>query len=196
MEGAEEARRQREQLSRYLCWVREEGGVEGPTWLDTIWKPHQQRRLRWLREHCVGTVMELGCSWGWVLSFCGGQIGVDHNPHSVALASILSPGREFVVADIRELPFPDGHVSTVMVADCLEHLPWEEVPRAVAEAKRVARRKLLVTVPGGDGPDATSMKHVWLMTLERMSALEGMLLPWPTKLETDGDWVLLEAVRP
>ncbi len=177
MQGVEEAKRQRQQLDRYLKWFSEEGGSEGPTHLSTWFKPHQQYRLKWLKKHCLGMVMELGCNYGYVLAYCGGHIGVDWNENNVALARILNPGKEFVVADIRALPFPNAYVDTVLLADCLEHLPWEDVERAVSEAKRVARQRVLVTVPDGwqDEPDACCFKHRWLLDEEKADELMTML---------------------
>lgn len=199
MSSADEARRQRVQLRRYLAWVVEEGGIEGPTRLDTIWKPHQQARIQWLKERCRGMVMELGCNWGWVLSYCGGHIGVDWNERSIELARILNPRLEFVVADVRDLPFPDGHVDTVMACEVLEHLDWPDVPKAVAEAQRVARARVLITIPNGEGDtaEATSMKHRWLLDAERRQAVLNMLAPWPWSVEWEltPHFFLAKAVR-
>lgn len=194
MEEAEEARRQREQLDRYLKWVKEEGGLEGPTHLDTWLKPHQQNRLAWLKSHCVGTVMELGTCYGYVLAYCGGQIGVDWNEKSIALAWILNPTKEFVVADIRALPFPDRHVDTVMVCDVLEHIPWEDVPKALREARRVARQKVLITVPEGERniPDATCFKHRWLCTPEKVQAIAEEFTNEKVTIERKGGFILME----
>ncbi len=171
--NAEEARRQREQLDHYLKWFSEEGGVEGPTHLDTWFKPHQQYRLRWLKRHCVGAVMELGTCYGYVLAYCGGEIGVDWNPQSIALARILNPMKEFVEADIRKLPFPNDHIDTIMACDVLEHIPWENVAEALREARRVAKQKVLITVPDAERniQDATCFKHRWLATSEKVEAI-------------------------
>jgi len=198
MEGADMARRQREQLRKYLKWIEDEGGVEGPTHLDTWFKSHQISRLRWLRRRCTGTIMELGCNYGYVLAYCKGQIGVDWNEKSIELARILNPTKEFVVADIRELPFPDGYVDTVLATDVLEHLSWEDVPKAIEEAKRVARLKVLVTMPNGehDTPEATSLKHQFLLDRKRRIELEEMLKPWRVNVLTTYHFVLMEALKP
>lgn len=169
---AEEARRQREQLDRYLKWFSEEGGSEGPTHLSTWFKSHQQYRLNWLKKHCVGTIMELGTCYGYVLAYCGGKIGVDWNQQSIALARILNPTKEFVEADIRNLPFPDSYADTVMACDVLEHLPWDDVSKALREARRVAKQRVLITIPDERNiPDSTCFKHLWLATSEKVKAI-------------------------
>lgn len=191
---AEEAKRQREQLDHYLKWVKEEGGVEGPTHLDTWFKPPQQYRLRWLKRHCVGKIMELGTCYGYVLAFCGGQLGIDHNEKSIALAKILNPTKEFVTADIRSLPFPDNHVDTVMACDVLEHVPWEDIPQALKEAKRVTQHKILITVPDGetDSADAICFKHIWLATPEKVQAMAEEFSNEKVTIERKGGFILME----
>jgi len=190
---AEEAKRQREQLDRYLRWVEEESGVEGPTHLDTWFKPHQQYRLRWLKRHCVGTVMELGTCYGYVLAFCGGQIGVDHNEKSIALARILNPKKEFVIADIRNLPFPDNYTDTVMVCDVLEHIPWEDIPKALKQARRVAKQKVLITVPDERNiPDSTCFKHIWLATPEKVEFITKEFTNDKVTIKRKGGFILME----
>ena len=49
---------------------------------------------------------------------------------------------EYVVGDARELPFEDGSFDAVFSYSVLQHLAKEDVPRVVAEIRRVLR-------PGG-----------------------------------------------
>lgn len=197
MEGTEESKTQREQLEKYLEWVKTEGGVEGPTHLSTWFKPHQQQRLRWLKLNCRGTIMELGCNWGFVLAYCNGNVGVDWNEKSIALAKILNPRKDFVVADIRKLPFPDNYVDTVLLPDVLEHLAWEDVPHAIAEGKRVAKKKILITIPNGDHhtSEAASFKHRYLLTAGKRQELVNMLKPWQVKTTVTYYFVTMEVTK-
>lgn len=169
--GAAQAQAQREQLTRYLDWVHTEGGQEGPTHLATMLSDGQQERLRWLRDESVGTIMELGCNWGYVLAYVRGQIGVDWNRHSIELARILNPTVEFRCEDVRELSAADREVDTVIMPDMLEHLAWEDVPGVVRAAQRVARQRVLITMPAADSQYATSPKHRWLASPDRVAAL-------------------------
>ena len=197
MDSAEEARLQREQLERYLRWQKEEGGIEGPTHIETMFSPEQQQRLAWIKEHCKGSVMELGCGYGFVLAFCGGQIGVDYNPHSILLAHILNPRKIFIEADIRKLPFPDGFVDTVVFADCLEHLPWNDVSIAIAEGLRVCREKILISTPNSDYGSRTSasFKHQFLLTQPKFEDLLNMLSSLKVNYVRNYFWVLIEAKK-
>ncbi len=52
-----------------------------------------------------------------------------------------------VVASIEKLPFPDKSFDVVLAAEVLEHVPFERVPEALRELKRVARHAVVVTLP-------------------------------------------------
>lgn len=173
MKAAEEASRQREQLARYLEWVEKEGGVEGPIRLSTYMQNHQKFRLQWLKAHVVGSLLEVGCNSGYVLAWCGGGVGVDINMEVLMLAGILAPLSQFRSCDAGQLAWPDQAFDTVMLADVLEHIRWEDVRTAVKEAARVAAKRVLVTLPDGsaDTQDATNLKHAWLATDERVTEI-------------------------
>ena len=48
---------------------------------------------------------------------------------------------QVVVADVREIPFPDGYFASVLVSHVLEHLPsYGDCAQAVRELQRVADR--------------------------------------------------------
>lgn len=194
---SQEAKRQREQLQRYLSWVEKEGNVEGPTRIDTMIKPNQVARMGWLKERCIGTVLEIGCNFGIILAWCQGQVGVDLNPHNIALARILAPKRKFLVADARNLPFRDGEFDTVMLPDILEHLFWSDVPQALKEASRIAQRKVLITVPDGeaDTPEATSFKHTYLATPEKVQAIGDQFNSKNIIIERKEGFILMEVIK-
>ena len=198
LDGAKESKRQKEQLDRYLSWVSEEGGTEGPTHLDTWFKPHQHKRLEWLKSHSTGVTAEFGCNYGYVLAYCGGHIGVDWNKSSIRLAEILNPARKFITADIRRLPLPALYADTVMLCDVLEHLRYPvDVELAVAEAMRVARAKVLITLPNGehDTPESNSFKHQWLATSDKVKEIVAWLRHWKISVSKTRHFVMIEAVR-
>lgn len=167
---------QAEQLERYLAWVKQDGGVEPPVQIDTVLLPHQQARIRWVKEHVTGTILECGCNWGYLLAWVGGHAGVDINPRLIDLARSLARNREFIVGDIRALPYGNKSFDTVVLSECLEHIPWEDVPTALGEAVRVARRKVLVTIPTWDTnrQDSENFKHQWVLTPDRVSAIRAI----------------------
>lgn len=173
------AQKQRAQLARYLEWKQAQGETEGPQRLSTMLSDIQRPRLEWLRQNVTGTVLEVGCGWGFVLAWVNGQAGVEINPALVELAQILSPEREFKTADARALPYEAESFDTVMLPEVLEHMEFHEVGGAVHEALRVARRRVLITVPDGstETTEATCFKHRYLMDDEHLDWLLKMLPP-------------------
>jgi ubiquinone/menaquinone biosynthesis C-methylase UbiE len=170
--------RQQAQFRRFMGWIKREGGVEGPTMLRTLMKPRQRERVDWLREHVTGRVLEVGCNWGYVLAYVGGDAGIDISPMNIELARVLSPDVPFQVGDATDLPFPSSSFDTVMVPEILEHLDFPVgVQIAVSEVCRVSRDQVLITVPDGtlDTEDATNFKHAWLLDDEALEQLLEMI---------------------
>lgn len=56
----------------------------------------------------------------------------------------LSPD---VVGDVRNLPFTDGQFDLVCAFEVLEHLPFEDSKKAIAEIARVSAGAVLISVP-------------------------------------------------
>lgn len=168
--------RQEEQAARRKEWEKQ-GHMEWPIQLSTLFKPEQQKRIDWLADNVTGAILEVGCNWGYILSRVKGKCGIDINPENVELAKTLSRDREFHVADARNLPFITSQFDTVMLPDILEHLAWPDVPIAIREACRVAKERVLITMPDGreDTEDATNLKHQWLLTAERLAEMWPML---------------------
>ena len=169
------ANKQREILERHHQWIAEEGGIELPVLLQTYLQPHQDARISWLKERVVGTVLDVGCSWGYLVARLEGHAGLDINDHLLDIGRLLVPDVEFTQGDARHLPFADNSFDTVVVAETLEHLEWAvDVHTAVRSALRVARKKVLVTVPSPDADEAVSFKHMWVAGPQEQSMLAAM----------------------
>ena len=168
--------RQIEQTERHAEWLKQ-GHLEWPVQLDTYLKPHQQVRVEWLACNSVGRILEVGCSWGYILAACHGHAGVDLNPENIELARQLARERDFRVANAVSLPFEDRSFNTVLLPDVLEHITFEDVNQALCEATRVSKGRVLITLPKGDEDteDATNFKHRWLVTREIVDKLFGQL---------------------
>ena len=103
---------------------------------------------------------------------------------TVDLDSNLRPD---VVADIRDLPFETGSFDGALACEVLEHLPWDDLPKALGELRRVARKWTVVSVPSV-GPGAGL--QAWLpnaLHISRMM-LRGR---WGVR---DGLWALTQSV--
>lgn len=97
----------------------------------------------------VGTsVCDVGCGTGVLLRHIrdarhgeGRYTGVDFVVDDAAAL----PGIDYVAARIEALPFEDGAFDTVICTHVIEHVL--EYRQAIAELRRIARRRLIVVVP-------------------------------------------------
>ena len=171
--------RQERQVKDYQAWAKSQGTVELPTRLSTMVQPRQVFRMNWLKEHRLGNALEVGSNIGLVLAWTGCDgTGLDISPACVDLARILVPECTFIQGNALALPFEDRSFMTVMLPEILEHLDWtSEVPRALQEAVRVARRRVLITIPDGreDTTDACCFKHRWLCDGPHLGAILSIL---------------------
>jgi len=51
------------------------------------------------------------------------------------------------VGDVRAMPFADGSFDTTLIAEVLEHLPYDEFIACLDELRRVTRRHVVLTLP-------------------------------------------------
>ncbi|MEM8866225.1 MAG: methyltransferase domain-containing protein, partial [Planctomycetota bacterium] len=102
-------------------------------------------------QQCVGIgkVLDVGCGNGHLvrqLNLRGfDATGIDVSDVAVEVANAASPGR-FQVGSILDLPFEDNTFDCVVSTDCFEHLDEEDVPKALAELRRVSRDTLYLRI--------------------------------------------------
>src|SRR3954469_10004732 len=86
-------------------------------------------------------IVDLGCAAGAVTHFLSGfgcdVVGVDAEPRAIARARTLFPELEFVVADVRSLPFADASFDKAVAADLVEHLDDATFRALLVELNRV-----------------------------------------------------------
>ena len=51
------------------------------------------------------------------------------------------------VADIRKLPFEDNSFDVAVACEILEHLPWNDVDKALKELCRITKKYVIISVP-------------------------------------------------
>jgi 2-polyprenyl-3-methyl-5-hydroxy-6-metoxy-1,4-benzoquinol methylase len=99
------------------------------------------------------SILDVGCGEGiltaaWAERLGDGRVvGIDLDDPKLRAewAGRARPNLEFRAADATRLPFDDGEFDMAAAIEVLEHVPAPEA--TVAEMARVARRRLLVSVP-------------------------------------------------
>lgn len=96
------------------------------------------------------TICDVGCGEGFVImrllhSFRGRVDGCDIDPLVLWLAGRLNSGCNLFHGDISALPIKDRSYDLVICTEVLEHL--DSVNQALREARRIARRYCLFSVP-------------------------------------------------
>ncbi|MDA3802700.1 MAG: class I SAM-dependent methyltransferase [Patescibacteria group bacterium] len=51
------------------------------------------------------------------------------------------------VADIRDLPMEDNSYDAVMACEIIEHIPWDDVEKALKELHRVSKKHVIISIP-------------------------------------------------
>jgi ubiquinone/menaquinone biosynthesis C-methylase UbiE len=96
------------------------------------------------------SLLEVGCSEGHYLfkmkDKCARTVGVDVEEERITEAKNRNPEGEFYVIQPDEsLPFKDREFDWVLCTEVLEHVPdWV---KTLEEVKRLARKKVILTIP-------------------------------------------------
>jgi SAM-dependent methyltransferase len=160
-------------------------------------------------------VLDVGCCFGFLPLLAAEQdprrrvVGTDLVPAAAALAGRVSwmhgSRARFAAADLLALPVADEAVDTVLAIHVLEHLPAEVCTLALAQLRRVARRRVVIAVPLEEVPDPT-FGHVQafdLLTLARIGLGAGTsdtqetpgTSGWSRAVHVaDGGWLVLDRV--
>jgi Methyltransferase domain len=88
------------------------------------------------------------------------------------------------VGDVRSLPCSDGEFDVVLCSQVLEHLPWADVPQAVAELRRTCRTHAIVSLPQS-GPSVGIGIDLWRV---RRSVATRVPLPFRHRFDGQHYW--------
>jgi SAM-dependent methyltransferase len=146
-----------------------------------------------------GSVLDLGCSFGFLALRAARTgrttTGCDVAAGTVRLLSLMAPRLgvrlRAVTADAARYPGEDGSVDTVLAVHLLEHLEAAHGAQVLAEAVRLARRRVVVAVPLGGEPDE-SHGHVRTVTVDDL-ARWGRTSGHPFDVhERHGGWLVID----
>lgn len=128
----------------------------------------------------VGTLLDLPCGDGhWMADIDLGRVqylGADLLPEVVAQAAARSPARRFVVLDLTTSALPEADL--LLCRDCLVHLSYEDIGRALAQIHRAGLTYLLATTFPAETKNIDVVTGDW-----RPLNLEGPPFAFPPPLE-------------
>ena len=149
------------------------------------------------------TVLDVGCCFGFLPLLAAERspwlrvIGADLVPATAALASRVCGAQNgrtrFLAADMLALPVAAEAVDTVLAVHVLEHLPAAACRPALAQLRRVARRRVVIAVPFEQTPDPT-FGHLQAFDLPRLASI-GDAPGWSRDVHAaDGGWLVLDRI--
>jgi SAM-dependent methyltransferase len=111
--------------------------ASGPLRIESV-----TEQLRLLCYAGYTNVLEIGVGAGFLRHCVGFFPQITHT--TVDIDSDLSPD---YMASVTSLPFGNGQFDLVVCCEVLEHLPFSEFSPALREIRRVARHKVILSLP-------------------------------------------------
>lgn len=124
------------------------------------------------------SVLDVGCGVGILLDILKPRevAGLDISPKAIEI--LKSKGIQGKVGTLPKIDFPDKSFDVVVATETLEHL--DDPESLIQEMKRVARKKVIVTVPNNTLPPSVEKEHRQIFTKFRLNE---MLSKYFTKVE-------------
>jgi len=176
---SEEDRIQRAQYMRWWRWKEREGILHRPTRLNTYQEECQRLRIKWIEQECLGDndILEIGCSGGYIIERVNGRYGMDINREVIEENRKRNPNIEWMHHDAsKEFMLLDNSINIVLLPDVLEHNNFNDALFMIKEAVRVARKKVLITIPDGSNQERNQrnwacFKHKWVLTKKKLDRI-------------------------
>ena len=89
----------------------------------------------------TNTILEIGKGNGFLSDY------LKKLSYSVTTCDFDKNLQPDVVADIRNLPFPENSFEAVTAFEVLEHIPFEDFPKALAEIAKVSKKYAIISLP-------------------------------------------------
>lgn len=139
-------------------------------------------------------VLEVGCGRGWLAQRLVG-VAAEVTASDIVLAEATQgiPGVTFAEASVEALPWPDDEFDVVVCTHTLEHV--QNLPKALAELRRVAREHLVVVVPKERPYRFSFNLHLHFFPYPWSWQAVAGAVPGATLRDLD-DWMYVEPVTP
>jgi len=89
----------------------------------------------------TGEVLEIGPGNNFVTDYLR-NLGI-----KVKTLDIKEENKPDVIASVLAIPFSDNSFDSVLCAEVLEHLPFDNFTKALEELKRVAKKNIIISLP-------------------------------------------------
>ena len=124
--------------------------------------------------------LEIGCGYGrlspWISEHSDQHYAVEPESALINDARKLHPNIHFYQAKAQKLPFPQSHFDLCVTWTVLQHIPPNELGKAVAEMKRVCEPNAVMVLSEAIGEkDEKKYMRTWSHTLEEW---QNLLSPW------------------
>lgn len=138
--------------------------AEADTWIGLHGEPGPAERLRAMADAAEGTVLDVGSGNARTVEMLMARgltvTCLDHAPAGLGRARVA--GAKTVEHDFtKPLPFDDGAFDTVLAGEVLEHC--ESPAKLMAELERVARKRIVISLPVGLRHALEESTHRWLI---------------------------------
>lgn len=121
-----------------------------------------------LRGVYVEKSLEVGCGYGrltpWIMEHSQEHYAVEPEKKLLKDAEALNPKAKFYNAKAQNLPFPDGFFDLCVTWTVLQHVPPNELGKALAEIKRVMKKTGIIVATEGVG--LHKGENVWFYAME------------------------------
>ncbi len=134
-----------------------------------------QHQIETIRASGVKQILLIGGGDGLVPYYLKNVLGL-----SVTICDIDPALKPDIVADVRALPCADESFEAVVIFEVLEHLPFEDFPKALREIARVSKGRVFVSLPYRNVAFEFLVKFPGIRTLIKRPWLH-FIIKWPIK---------------
>ena len=146
-----------------------------------------------LRTISGKNVLEVGCGRGYLAGLVS-EAGHEITGCDIVISKKTSekyPAVKFVEGNIEKLPFKDNSFDTVISTHTLEHV--QNLPQAISELRRVAKKELIIVVPRQRPYKYTFSLHTQFFPYE-WSIQNAFGYRKNAKIKKLGDWFYYEKI--
>lgn len=136
-------------------------------------------------------VLEVGCGRGYLANKLSDKNKV--TACDIVVADSLRtkyPAVKFEEANIEKLPYKDNSFDTVVTTHTLEHV--RDLPKAIAELRRVAKKELIIVVPRQRAYKYTFSLHTQFFPYAWSLEAAFGYKQGSTKIKNLGDWLYVD----